>query len=103
EENTMRSPLGDQTGAVLDDASVVRRCSASRVRSRNQRSNMGPVPRENTTHFSSQSAGAKTRPGTPTVPRGFPPRSYQAICRLVTDLPPLSYTSTPVSDRVTGA
>src|SRR5215469_15746494 len=103
EANTMRSPVGDQNGVVLVGPSVIKRCSPPRLRSRSQRSEVVPDVRRNKIDFSSgEIAGSKTWEGELTFPRSLPPRSYQTIW-FGPKSPPLSYSSAPVSEAVTGA
>src|SRR5438093_4634891 len=75
---------------------------------RPERSPPRAVKRRNTTDFSSGEIAGSRRG--PTVPRSFPARSYQAIwlalylrrSAVAASPPPPAYSSTPVSDAVTG-
>src|SRR5215469_5298312 len=102
EANTIRSAVGDQSGPVFHEPSVVKRCSVLRLTSHSHRSVVVSDVRRNKIDFSSgEIAGSKTKEGEPTVPRSLPPRSYQAIWFRLKS-PPLSYSSRPVSETVTG-
>src|SRR6185295_7523829 len=91
DRNTMRSPLGDQKGTALPEASVVSRRSFLRSRSRSQISRLAAAnPRENATVFSSgEIAGIKRLLGVPRVSRIFPPRSNQTISLTAPPPPPV--------------
>src|SRR5262245_8961222 len=77
EANAIRSPLGDQNGVAFVDASLVRRVSVPRIKSRTHRSkNEAPFKRWKATDFSSgEIAGRVPAPGAPTVLSSFPLRS----------------------------
>src|SRR5215469_11350553 len=103
EANTMRSPVGDQNGVVLIEPSVVKRCSVPRLKSHRHRSwvvFMTDARRNKIDLSSGEIAGSKTKEGEPTAPSSLPPRSYQTIWFRPTS-PPLSYSSSPVSETVT--
>jgi len=97
----MRSPLGDQKGERLREASLVKRVSVPRLRSRIQRSAPPLDSRENATDFSSGER-AGWRPDMPTGPRDLPVRSNQPIWDCPPADPPAAYSSTPLSETVAG-
>jgi hypothetical protein len=100
----MRSPIGDQKGALLLLGALVKRVSVSRLRSRTQISIALPpwAPRANATDFpSGEIAGSHTPPGAFTGLRDLPDRSYQPIWRQPA-APPVSYSSAPFPETATG-